>query len=231
MRLVKLTDAERAWLDATYEGIGSGYDKLEDHLAQQAQRIAELEASVAALNASLSEAYSLHSAQCARATALEAENARLLANQESMTAGGRVGTDSPRPEQSGDRCCERGTFSEPHDCAKSPPYETAPRLTKGARYRVVEHSPVHELSVGEIYVARGYEQSGSRNGSVAPPGEGWYSFPFAGWYRVVRVEPEKREICPECCGEKRVYDMRSGEDRGACPDCKGTGEKQPKEKP
>lgn len=169
-------------------------DKVVDQgnvIAQQAQRIAEL----------------------------EAENARLLANQESMTAVGRVGTDSPRPEQSGDRCCERGTFSEPHDCAKSPPYETAPRLTKGARYRVVEHSPVHELSVGEIYVARGYEQSGSRNGSVAPPGEGWYSFPFAGWHRVVRVEPEK-------CDTNDAYASVYGPCEFYTP-----ADKQPKENP
>lgn len=110
------------------------------------------------------------------------------------------------------------------------PYETRPTLEPGVRYRVVEASSNAELVDGHEFVASGEEWIGDSeclaqaSTVVRAPFAGWYAIPrelgsaatVPGWYRVVRVEPEKapkREECPHgvglctaSCPSKRPHD-------------------------
>lgn len=75
------------------------------------------------------------------------------------------------------------------------PYETAPRLTKGVRYRVVEQvQPGSGFRVGDEHSATGDEEH------VVGRGDGgWYLLSRSHIHRVVRVEPEKTQSkCPQC---------------------------------
>lgn len=83
---------------------------------------------------------------------------------------------------------------------RKPPYETAPTLEKGVRYRVVEASPrvwpwePGDLPIGREFVAGERDESSlndwaSIEGVLKEPG--WYDIQSAqasGWHRVVRVE-------------------------------------------
>ena len=113
-------------------------------------------------------------------------------------------------------------------------YETAPRLTKGVRYRVVEASSDAELADGHEFVASGEEWIGASESLkrastvVWAPFDGWYAMPrelgsaatVRGWYRVVRVEPEKTGKCTRCDGEGMLLPLRDGV---PCPDCNDGG--------
>lgn len=86
-----------------------------------------------------------------------------------------------------------GTCTPVESAAPELPYETAPRLTKGVRYRVVEST----VGVsGDEFVASGLEcVLPAKGGSWGP---GWYLNPDApGYHRVVRVEPEKAIKCDQ----------------------------------
>jgi hypothetical protein len=107
---------------------------------------------------------------------------------------GHVSSDHPRGDHCGACVGDEDGYSVRCDCSRfvealgkpaPPPYETAPTLEKGVRYRVVEaltrgtlvDSSHHDM--GRIFTATGEEPC---------HGDGWYCFATVSRFRVQRVE-------------------------------------------
>lgn len=110
-------------------------------------------------------------------------------------AAGKSTESVNRTENPG--CRESGSI-DAKPTAPELPYETAPRLMKGVRYRVVEcadtNTAYHDsvLPVRHEFVATGQEELWTSGGRV--PNDGFYALATGlGLQRVVRVAPEKAQ--------------------------------------